>query len=138
MQLSQLFSLATLASAVSAITVSYDQGYDKGDRSLTSVACSDGPNGLITRKHWNFQRDIPRFPFIGGAYDVAGWNSPNCGACWEIKYNGNKIYMLSVDHADNGFNMALGAMNALTNGQAVQLGRVEAEASRTDLKNCGL
>lgn len=33
-------------------TVSYDVGYDDAGRSLTSVACSDGENGLITKYGW--------------------------------------------------------------------------------------
>ncbi|KJZ76905.1 Protein SnodProt1 [Hirsutella minnesotensis 3608] len=138
MQLSHILSLASLASAVSAITVSFDPGYDNGERALTSVSCSDGPNGLITRKGWQKQRDIKNFPYIGGAQAVAGWNSPNCGTCWKLEYKGKSINVLAIDHTDAGFNIAQDAMNALTNGQAVQLGRVDATATQIDAKNCGM
>jgi hypothetical protein len=60
------------------LAVSYDTGYDDGSRSLAVTACSDGPNGLMT-KHpsWTKQSDVARFPYIGGVEAVAGWNSPS-------------------------------------------------------------
>jgi hypothetical protein len=60
-------------------TVSYDEGYDKGGRSMRAVSCSDGNNGLITNYGWQVQSDIPHFPYIGGSVDIAGWNSPSVG-----------------------------------------------------------
>ncbi|OBT78820.1 hypothetical protein VF21_02628 [Pseudogymnoascus sp. 05NY08] len=138
MHLSQLLSLTALASVVSAITISYDSGYDNKARSLTAVACSDGEHGLITRKHWNTQGDIPTFPFIGGAQAVAGWNSVNCGTCWRIDYKGRSINLLAIDHTDAGFNIAKEAMDVLTGGRAVELGRVEGVATQIDAKICGM
>ncbi|KFZ02880.1 hypothetical protein V502_11429 [Pseudogymnoascus sp. VKM F-4520 (FW-2644)] len=138
MHLSQILSLTALASVVSAITISYDTGYDNRARSLTTVACSDGANGLITRKHWNTQGDIPTFPFIGGAQAVAGWNSVNCGTCWRLDYKGRSINVLAIDHTDAGFNIAQEAMNVLTNNQAVQLGRIDGQATQIDAKICGM
>ncbi|PTB40952.1 uncharacterized protein TrAFT101_006103 [Trichoderma asperellum] len=138
MQLSNLFKLALFSAAVSADTVSYDTGYDDASRSLTVVSCSDGTNGLITRYHWQTQGQIPRFPYIGGAQAVAGWNSPNCGTCWKLTYSGKTIYVLAIDHTAAGFNIGLDAMNALTNGNAVALGRVSATASQVAVSNCGL
>jgi hypothetical protein len=74
------FSIAALglglASLTSAISVSYDTGYDDGSRSLTSLSCSDGTNGLITKHNWNTQANVPSFPRIGGYSGIAGWNSP--------------------------------------------------------------
>ena len=70
MQFSKILSIFSLATAASATTgssaplsppvhrktntrtVSYDVGYDDGNRPLTSVACSDGTNGLIWRYNW--------------------------------------------------------------------------------------
>jgi hypothetical protein len=138
MQLSNLFSLATLATAASAITVSYDTGYDNRGRSLTAVSCSDGANGLITRYGWQTQGNVPKFPYIGGAQAIAGWNSPSCGTCWKLEYKGKSINVLAIDHAAAGFNLALDAMNALTNGQASQLGRIDAKATQVAASNCGL
>jgi len=36
-------------SATATVTVSYDQSYDNASGSLDTVACSDGPNGLLTK-----------------------------------------------------------------------------------------
>ncbi|KAH7015920.1 Epl1 protein [Ilyonectria destructans] len=139
MQLSNILSIFTLATAVSAVSVSYDTGYDDPNRSLTAVACSDGANGLMT-KHptWKKQSDIPRFPYIGGAASIAGWNSPNCGLCKKATYKGKTIYVLAIDHTAIGLNVGKKAMDALTNNQATQLGRIEATVVNVDKKFCGL
>ncbi|TPX09384.1 uncharacterized protein E0L32_009428 [Thyridium curvatum] len=135
-----LKGLSVLAAATTALaaTVSYDTGYDDGSRSLTAVSCSDGEHGLITRYGWQTQGQIPHFANIGGSDSIPSWNSPNCGTCWQLSYNGQSIFILAIDHAAAGFNIALDAMNKLTNGQAVALGRVEANAVQVDVSNCGL
>ena len=46
--------------------------------------------------------------------------------------------MLAIDHAGTGFNIATEVMNTLTGGQAVQLGRVEADYQKVDVSACGL
>jgi len=132
-------ALPTLALAT---TLSYDQMYDKGSNSLDIVACSNGENGLETQGYTTFD-SLPNFPYIGGAAAVAGWNSPNCGTCWKLSYKNSKgktksINVLAVDHADNGFNIALEAMNDLTGGQAKQLGRVEVTSKQVAASNCGM
>ncbi|CDO71884.1 hypothetical protein BN946_scf184940.g31 [Trametes cinnabarina] len=48
------------------------------------------------------------------------------------------VNVLAVDHAQSGFNVALGAMNALTGGQARHLGRINATAKQVDKSKCGL
>jgi hypothetical protein len=63
-------------------TVSYDEGYDQGGRSMKVVSCSDGNNGLITKYGWQTQGDIPSFPYIGGSIGIAGWNSPSVCQCF--------------------------------------------------------
>ncbi|KAI1452217.1 SnodProt1 [Annulohypoxylon moriforme] len=137
MQFSKLAQLLSFVAASSAVTVSYDTGYDDRSRSLTAVSCSDGTNGLITRYGWQTQGSIPA-AYIGGADTIAGWNSPNCGACYQLTYNGKSINVLAIDHAAAGFNIALDAMNALTNGQAVALGRVDATSTQVDISACGV
>lgn len=130
-----LLSLSTLASAIS---VSYDTGYDDASRSLTAVSCSDGANGLMTRFGWQTQGEVAGFPSIGGYSGVEGWNSAQCGTCYGVTYNGKTIYVLAVDHAGDGFNLAKGAMDVLTNNQAEALGRVDAVYAQVDVSNCGL
>ncbi|KAI0643617.1 Cerato-platanin [Trametes meyenii] len=121
----------------SAVSVSYDQTYDNAGQDLGGLACSDGPNGLQT-KGFTTLGSLPHFPNVGGAAAIAGWNSAACGSCWQLAYNGRSINVLAVDHADDGFNLALQAMNTLTNGQAVFLGRIDADAQEVDRSQCGL
>ncbi|KAM3510816.1 hypothetical protein MY11210_005537 [Beauveria gryllotalpidicola] len=138
MHFSNIFSLAALASAVMGTSVSYDTGYDDGSRPLTKVACSDGDNGLITRYHWQNQGQIPRFPYIGGAQAISSWNSPSCGTCWKVEYKGRSITVLAIDRANNGVNIGLHAMNDLTGGRGVEVGRVEAQVTQVAVSQCGL
>ncbi|KAG6864167.1 hypothetical protein C0993_009292, partial [Termitomyces sp. T159_Od127] len=131
-----LASIVLLPAFTLGVTVSYDQTYDNGGTSLTTVACSDGPNGLITRGFSTFG-SLPDFPNIGGAAAVEGWNSASCGSCWDLTYTNGQgvsktISVLAIDHADSGFNIALAAMNELTGNQAQFLGRVDVTAVQVD------
>ncbi|KEZ40656.1 hypothetical protein SAPIO_CDS8583 [Scedosporium apiospermum] len=128
-------SALTLAASAAAASVGYDQGFDDASRSMLAVSCSDGSNGLASR--FPTQGNLPKFPYIGGVPAIGGWNSPNCGSCWKLTYQGKSIYILGIDHSTS-FNIALHAMNDLTNGNAVGLGRVEASAEQVDKSNCGL
>ncbi|KIY50658.1 epl1 protein, partial [Fistulina hepatica ATCC 64428] len=132
-------ALLAAAASATAVSLSYDETYDDASLSLTSVACSDGTNGLIT-KGYTTLGSLPDFPYVGGADVVAGWNSPNCGTCWTLSWDvtGNSIDLLVVDAASSGFNIALEAMNSLTNNQAVDLGRIDVTATQVDASNCGL
>ena len=98
-------------------------------------------NGLITQGYSTFN-SLPGFPLIGGAPTVKGWNSPNCGKCYQLHYkNGNvdeTINMLAVDSAPGGFNLGLEAMNRLTKGNAEQLGRIHGTYTEVDKTQCGL
>ncbi|KAK3685386.1 Cerato-platanin [Podospora appendiculata] len=130
-----IFSFATLASAAH---ISYDRGYDDANRTMEFVACSDGPNGLITRYGWSVQGDIRNFPYIGGAQAVDDWDSPNCGSCWQATYNGRSIFVLAIDHTDSGLNIAFDALDDLTNGNAKKFGVIDATVSQVPLKMCRL
>ncbi|KAJ6619685.1 cerato-platanin-related secreted protein [Mycena sp. CBHHK59/15] len=135
--------LVALSTTAFADTVAYDQTYDVASNSLNIVACSDGPNGLETRGFTTFG-SLPKFPFVGAAGAVGGWNSVNCGTCWQLTYTNStggtkSIDMLAIDHAGAGtFNVALAAMNVLTNNQAVQLGRVNVQSKQVAASVCGL
>ncbi|PLN81007.1 Cerato-platanin-domain-containing protein [Aspergillus taichungensis] len=128
------------AAAATTVSVSYDPKYDVGSTSLTQVACSDGVNGLITEGFTTFAT-VPGFANIGGAPTIPGWNSENCGKCYQLHYQAGKIdksiYVTAVDSAPGGFNIALTAMNKLTNGLAEQLGRVDATYTEVDRSLCG-
>jgi len=125
-----------------AAQVTYDTTYDNRAGSLTTVACSDGSNGLIPRGYKTFG-DLPKFPHIGGADVIAGWNSASCGTCWALTYTnaqGKKttINVLAIDVAKSGFNIALSAMNELTGGNAVQYGTVNVTSQKVSPSVCGL
>ena len=135
MQIPTIISL--IISAAAAITVSYDNGYDDASRSLTTVACSDGTNGLLT-KGFTTQGSLPSFPHIGGASTIAGYNSPACGTCYSLTYNGKSINVIVIDHAAEGFNIAQAALDELTNGQSVALGRIDAQDAELPPSACGL
>ena len=62
------------------VTVSYDPKYDQGSTSLSTVACSDGSNGMMTKGYTNFS-SLPSFPYIGGADVIDGYDSSRCGEC---------------------------------------------------------
>ncbi|EGP88567.1 unnamed protein product [Zymoseptoria tritici ST99CH_1A5] len=138
MKFTTTFTLLT-ATIASATTVSYDPGYDKANNPMTGVACSDGNNGLITRYGYQTYGSIPRFPYIGGSSDIAGYNSDQCGQCYSVSYNGGQpIYILAIDHTLEGLNISEEAMNALTGGQAEAVGRVDAQVTKVGVDMCGL
>lgn len=130
--------LAIFAGTASAVTVSYDTGYDQSSRSLDAVACSDGAHGLITRYGYQTQSNVPSFPYVGGWENIAGWNSASCGQCLSVTYNGKTIFVTAIDHTAAGVNLSQEAMDALTNGNAVQFGRVDATVTPVDFSNCKL
>lgn len=128
--------LTTAAPADTSVTVSYDNNYDNPNLDLLTTSCSDGANGLVT-KGYPTAGKIPNFPNVGGAFTVGGWNSTSCGACYKLTWQSNSIYVTAIDHADSGFNLAQTAMDKLTGGQAVKLGRVTATYADADPSNCG-
>ncbi|KAK7688822.1 hypothetical protein QCA50_007511 [Cerrena zonata] len=132
-----LATLFVLAAPSLAVKVTYDNTYDNVQGSLATVSCSNGANGLLTKGFKTFG-DLPTFPNIGGAQAVAGFNSPNCGSCWQLTYKGKSINVLAIDHAGDGFNIAQEALDKLTNGQAVDLGVIQADAKQVPASACGL
>ena len=136
--LAALLPNALGATTASSVSVSYDPTYDTGSNSLAVTACSDGSNGLL-RKGFSTFDSLPSFPYIGGAGVIPSWNSDQCGTCWQLSYNGRSINVLAVDHAAAGtWNIAFAALNDLTDGQAEDLGRVDAIATLVDSSVCGL
>jgi len=138
-----LATLALVAAPSLADTLAYDTNYDSKTGSLTTVACSDGANGLINRGFTTFG-SLPSFPRIGAVGAVAGWNSTSCGTCWEVTYTDaqgalHKANITAIDHANPGnFNVALAAMNTITNGHAVEFGRVAVTSRQVPAAGCGL
>lgn len=133
---STIISLAALFSVASADIVRYNTFYDNPGTSLNDVACSNGDNGLVTKGFATFG-SLPSFPAIGGVFAVSGWNSPECGSCWELTYNGKSIYVTAIDTISDGFDISLEAMNILTSNQAQQLDSIDAYAKQVGACFCG-
>ena len=114
----------------------YDNEFDQGHRSLNGVACSNGEYGLVSR--FPTFRDLPSFPFIGGAFDVT-WNSPNCGGCWKItnRANNESIHITAIDTAEDGFRIAEVAFKKLSGGH-VGSGVLDVVAQKIPASVCGL
>ena len=133
---STIISLVALFSVASADVVRYNVFYDNPSTSLNNVACSNGPNGLVTKGFPTFG-SLPSFPAIGGVSAVKGWNSPECGSCWQLTYGSNSIYVTAVDTISDGFDISLAAMNVLsTYGQAQQLDSVNVQAQEVAASYC--
>ncbi|KAG1720033.1 Cerato-platanin [Suillus occidentalis] len=130
-----IFVLSSLAQTTE--TLSYDTSYDDTTLSLSSVACSDGTNGLET-KGYTTLGSLPTFPNVGGVYSVTGWNSAACGACYNVTYGTKTVTILAVDVSKAGFTISETAMNTLTGNLAVELGRVDVTATQVDASACGL
>jgi hypothetical protein len=134
------FFIATVPLA-QAVTVAWDSVYGKASNSIDLVACSDGENGMEV-KGYKTLGALPQFPNIGAAAAVEGWNSLNCGTCWQITYTSSagvkrSLNMTAIDSTDAGFVLSEAAMNTLTGGLAKQLGRVNATAKQVSTKSCG-
>lgn len=138
MQLSRISTFLSLcvsaALAQNTVSVSYDAVYNMSSESLNYVACSE------TMESYGYSTfgDIPSFPNLGGASVVTGFDAPECGSCWSLTYGSQTVYILVIDSTANGFNIALPAMNNLTNGQAEFYGRINATATAVDASVCGL
>ncbi|EIN07913.1 Cerato-platanin [Punctularia strigosozonata HHB-11173 SS5] len=139
MKFTNVFATLALAFSARAVVVTYDNTYDNPNGSLDSVACSNGANGLETRFGWETFNQIPHFPYIGGGAPVAGWNSTNCGTCWNLAYagTGKSINVVLIDTAF-GFNIAQEALDDLTDGQAVAKGHFDVTATQVSAVSCGL
>ncbi|KAG5337168.1 hypothetical protein C0989_010437, partial [Termitomyces sp. Mn162] len=131
-----ILSLVLLPILSLADPVTFDRTYDNKSGSMLTVACSNGLHGLANC--FPTFGSVPSFPNIGGAAAVASFDSPNCGTCWNLTFQSITISVLAIDHAGEGFNIALEAMNTLTNGQAEFLGRVNATSAQVDKSFCGM
>ena len=133
---STILSLVALFSVASADTVRYNTIYDNPSTSMNDVACSNGPNGLVSR--FPTFGSMPTFPGIGGVFAVGGWNSPECGSCWKLSFKGNSILVTAIDTISDGFDISLKAMNELTGGCAAVLDSIDAVATQVPRIQCGL
>lgn len=121
--------------AQTSVSVQYDTTYDNSSFPISHVACSDGPNGL-EGKGYNTLGQLPDFPYVGASPTIPGWDSPNCGACYNITYNAVSLYVMGIDSSTSAFVLSQAALDRLTGGQAVALGQVTAFYDSVDLSHC--
>jgi len=129
------FALSSLAQTTE--TLAYDTRFDDGSLPLSDFACSDGVNGLESKGYATLGA-LPTFPNIGGVYTVTGWNSAECGSCYEVSYGSTTVAILAVDASKVGFTVSQEAMDKLTGGLAADLGRVDVSATQVNVSVCGL
>lgn len=120
-----------------SLPVTYSTQYDNKNLPLTGVACSNGANGLLT-KGYKTLGDLKNFPYVGAAQYIEGWNSTQCGSCYKLVWWSNSIYVLGVDHVTDGFVISKAALNALTGGQAVDLGSTQAAVIGVQPSYCNI
>ncbi|CRG91573.1 hypothetical protein PISL3812_08623 [Talaromyces islandicus] len=132
-----LLSLSPALAAKSKSTATFDTAYDNPSLSLSTVTCSNGEHGLVTRKY-KVISDLPT-RYVGGSPTVKAWNDPNCGACYALTYNHTKtVNVLAIDLAVGQFNVALSALNELTGGNAQDFGRVDVQYELVNPRECGM
>jgi len=136
-----LFAIALTIPFVDSTSYCTYHEYSAGD-SLTTVACSDGSNGLITRT--GYQSISPLFPYVA-AYSGATWNSPSCGDCIQLTdtKSGNTIHITVIDQCgsppggfDAHFDIAQPAFDTLFGNAGQNAGSGSASWSIVASGNC--
>lgn len=117
------------------ISVGYNEAFDDSSYPISQTSCSDGSNGLAG-KGYDSVGSIAIYPNVASVYTIAGWNSPNCGKCYQLDYNDHSLFVLAIDHAGSGAYLSKAALNSVTNGDAERLGRVDMEISAASEENC--
>jgi len=131
--------LVAVVAATSTTNVTYSLLYDEKALSTNGIACSNGANGLQTRFGFTTLGQLPTWPRVGGASVIKGWNSADCATCWNLSYHGTTITLTAIDTSPGeGFNIAEKAMNTLTNGKAVHLGKISVNFTQVAISACGL
>ncbi|KAJ3477669.1 hypothetical protein NLI96_g10303 [Meripilus lineatus] len=87
-----------------------------------------------TLKKYKTLKDLPGYPFVGGAPLVNDEHEDgaNCASCWRVTYRGESSNFLLIDFADGGFRVPQAALRNLTGGAEP----VRAEIHRTSREDC--
>ncbi|KAM0248843.1 hypothetical protein ACHAQJ_009275 [Trichoderma viride] len=137
MLLLRICQVAAIAGSVSAETVSatFNTLYDNPSRTLSEVACWKKDNGFKPNLDWKLQKDAVEFIGIPA---IKGPSSAKCFSCWELDYGDKHISLLAIDGTDSGFVLSLSAMQSLTDGQALELVRIDVQATEVNISKCGM
>ncbi|KAF3390732.1 Heat-stable 19 kDa antigen [Talaromyces pinophilus] len=128
-------SLALAANSTETATATFDTAYDDTDLSLSTVTCSNGENGLVTKGYGTIG-DLPTQD-VAGSLTIKGWNDANCGACYSLSYKNETVYVVAIDAAVGEFNVAQKVLDKLTHGHAQEFGSVTVDYEEVDGSKCG-
>ncbi|KAL5513434.1 hypothetical protein ACEPAH_3833 [Sanghuangporus vaninii] len=133
-----LISTLMFVGTTFAVRAGFDNAFDNAAGDMNTVSCSTGFNGLASQ--FPTFGSLPTFPNIGGASAIAGFDSTECGSCWQLTFptTGKSINVTAIDHAGDGFNLSQEALDELTNGNAVAVGAIQVDAVEVDRSACGL
>ena len=106
---------------------------------LSDVACSDGPNGLISKLGYE-SLNGKLWPYVTSWSDVS-WNSKNCGKCLNLKSDTNSVNVIAIDgcgkqKGETHFDVSEIAFKKLFG--TLKNGNGYVSYSIVDAKNCGL
>ena len=114
-----------------------DPVFDHAGVSMLSVTCRD--TSVLAK--WRVLGDVPSFPFIGGAFDITGDNSNNCGSCWAITNprTGVSIQMTAIDRTFfvGDFNLGVDTIGNLTKGDR-SVSEIKLVATKLSTTPCGM
>lgn len=133
------FSIPHTTSAQTTTLVTYSIDYRFSNTSLSTVACSDGVNGLITKGYTDLG-SLPTYPNVSGIPNLT-WNSTLCGTCWELAYqfpNGtiNTVVVTAIDAAAT-FNLSPQSFGYLAGITGYEAGEVTANVTQLNATACG-
>jgi hypothetical protein len=81
-------------------TAAYDPAYDEANRSILTLAYSNGVSGLTT-KGYEALTSLPNSPRAGAASAVTEWYPPNCGNYYLVTGPGPHLtQLLPLLHQD--------------------------------------
>ena len=89
---------------------------------------------------WGYKDLSEMYPYVGAFKGIEGWNSENCGNCYEVTdvVTKNKRYITAVDHAgsDFGFNLSEQAFEEIFGKEGIHDGHGEAAWAKVDANLC--
>ena len=83
------------------------------------------------------------YPYVT-AYSNSAWNSPQCGSCWEVPYEGKSIFVTAIDlcktdrRGDNGthFDLSQDAFREIFGKKGMFKGILVSEFKEADPCRC--
>ena len=110
------------------VMVTWDGIYDQPWTSIYSFSCGD----YLKNKGITMLDMISTWPDIGAASAITGWNSPNCGRCYELSYAPTGLWIIitaiSTAQGNQDFVISKSGLDYLTGGKADAMGSASVTA----------